>query len=87
MIQAMRQHKPERGRRCTTLASKRSFVPEELRIQHRPAKIEYRQVPGRWEGDFIKGVYKRPVVGVLSEHKALLVILCKKNGRMAEEAL
>lgn len=30
-------HKPERSRRRTTLASKRSFVSQELRIQDRPA--------------------------------------------------
>lgn len=59
-------HKPERSRRRTTLASKRSFVSQELRIQHHPAEIENRPVPGHWESDFIKGAYNRSAIGVLS---------------------
>ncbi len=54
MIEALRQEKPTRGRRRTTLAGG-SFVPEALRIQYRPEEIKQPLLPGHWAGDFIKG--------------------------------
>lgn len=54
LIEALRQEKPGRGRRRTT-AARAGFVPEALRIVHRPETITERQLPGHWEGDFIKG--------------------------------
>ncbi|KWZ32448.1 transposase [Burkholderia anthina] len=62
MIEALRQEKPVRGNARKTLARK-SFVPEELRIIHRPEAIETRQWPGHWEGDLIKGAFNRSCVG------------------------
>jgi IS30 family transposase len=47
MIAALRQHKPSRGLRRTTLPSG-SIAPESLRIIHRPEEIEGRIVPGHW---------------------------------------
>jgi IS30 family transposase len=47
MIAALRQHKPARGLRRTTLAGG-SIAPESLRIIHRPEEIESRLVPGHW---------------------------------------
>ncbi|SDR50209.1 Helix-turn-helix domain-containing protein [Paraburkholderia tuberum] len=41
MIAALRQEKPARGNRRTTLAGG-SYVPEDLRIQYRPEQIEQR---------------------------------------------
>ncbi|MCL2658308.1 MAG: IS30 family transposase [Betaproteobacteria bacterium] len=58
MIDALRQEKPARGRRRTTLAGG-GFVPEALRIVHRPQEIALRQLPGHWEGDLIKGALNR----------------------------
>ncbi|MGF6504460.1 IS30 family transposase [Paraburkholderia sp. 32] len=52
MIAALRQEKPARGNRRTTLAGG-SYVPEDLRIQYRPEQIEQRLLPGHWEGDFL----------------------------------
>ncbi|GAB7534616.1 hypothetical protein BGC_08260 [Burkholderia sp. 3C] len=45
MIEAPRQEKPTRGTTSKTLARK-SFLPEELRIIHRPEDIETRKLPG-----------------------------------------
>ncbi len=47
MIAALRQHKPARGLRRTTLSGG-SIAPESLRIIHRPEEIEGRLVPGHW---------------------------------------
>ena len=67
LIAALRQAKPSRGLRRTTAARAARFVPEQLRICHRPEEIEQRRLPGYWEGDFIKGAFNRSAVGVLVE--------------------
>lgn len=86
MIEALRQGKPSRGRRRTTLSGS-SIVPESLKIIHRPEEIEARIVPGHWEGDLIKGAFNRSSVGTLVERKTRFVVLCKMNGNGAEAAL
>ncbi|WP_434991235.1 IS30 family transposase, partial [Xanthomonas melonis] len=86
LVQALRQGKPTRGLRRTT-AAQRSWVPEELRIVHRPEHVEQRLVPGHWEGDLIKGASNRSCVGTLVERKTRFVVLCKMDGCTAEAAL
>jgi IS30 family transposase len=86
MIAALRQHKPARGLRRTTLAGG-SIAPESLRIIHRPEEIEGRLVPGHWEGDLIKGAFNRSAVGTVVERKTRFVILSKMRGCTAEAAL
>ncbi len=82
MTLALRQAKPARGCRRTTLAGS-SMVPESLRIIHRPEDIEARLVPGHWEGDLIKGAFNRSSVGTLVERKTRFVVLCKMDGNTA----
>ncbi|MCL1618307.1 IS30 family transposase [Ralstonia pseudosolanacearum CaRs-Mep] len=77
MIEALRQEKPVRGRRRTTLAGG-GFVPEE---------IDQRQLPGHWEGDLIKGAFNRSAVGTLVERKTRFVVLCRMDGCTAQDAL
>ena len=86
MVDALRQSKPTRGRRRTTLAA-RSWVPEDLRIVHRPEDVAERKLPGHWEGDFIKGAFNRSAVGTLVERKTRFVVLCKMDGCGAQAAL
>ena len=86
MIAALRQHKPARGRRRTTLSGS-SIAPESLHIIHRPEEIEGRLVPGHWEGDLIKGAFNRSAVGTVVERKTRFVILSKMRGCTAEAAL
>jgi len=86
MIASLRQAKARRGRRRTT-AARGGFVQEKQRIEHRPAEVEQRQVPGHWEGDFIKGAYNRSAVGVLVERKTRFVVLCRMDGCTADNAL
>lgn len=86
MVEALRQGKPSRGLRRTTIA-KRSFVPEALRIVHRPEAITTRTLPGHWEGDLIKGAFNRSCVGTLVERKTRFVVLCRMDGCTAQDAL
>lgn len=86
MLECLRQRQPKRGRRRSTLA--RGFsVPEAMRIVHRPEEIEGRQVPGHWEGDFIKGAFNRSAVGTLVERKTRFVVLCRMDGCTAADAV
>lgn len=85
MVEALRQAKPARGLKRTTAAA--GFVPEALRIKHRPEDIEARRVPGHWEGDFIKGAFNRSAVGTLVERKTRFVVLCRMDGCSANDAL
>ena len=86
LIEALRQAKPVRGPRRST-AAKRTWVPEELRIVHRPEAVEQRLLPGHGEGDLIKGAFNRSCVGTVVERKTRFVILCKMDGCTAEAAL
>ena len=86
MVDALRQAKPARGQRRTTLA-KGQTIPEALRIVHRPQEIEQRLLPGHWEGDFIKGSFNRSAVGTVVERKTRFVILCRMDGCTAPDAL
>ena len=86
MVDALRQAKPARGQRRTTLA-KGQTIPEALRIVHRPQEIEQRLLPGHWEGDFIKGSFNRSAVGTVVERKTRFVILCRMDGCTAQDAL
>ena len=86
MIEALRQAKPKRGARRTTLAGY-AMVPETLRIIYRPEDIEARLVPGHWEGDLIKGAFNRSAVSTVVERKTRFVILSKMNGCTASAAL
>ena len=86
MVEALRQAKPTRGLRRTTLAGS-AMVPESLRIINRPEEIEARLVPGHWEGDLIKGAFNRSSVGTLVERKTRFVVLCKMTGNGAGAVL
>src|SRR5690606_13805953 len=86
MGEALRQSKPQRGRRRRSL-SKGHTVPEALHIVNRPEEIEHRLVPGHWEGDFIKGAFNRSAVGTLVERRTRFVVLCRMSGCTAEDAL
>ena len=78
MIAALRQAKPARGLKRTTLAGG-SIAPESLRIIHRPEEIEGRLVPGHWEGDLIKGAFNRSAVGTVVERKTRYLILSSSS--------
>ena len=78
MIAALRQHKPARGLRRTTLSGG-SIAPESFRIIHRPEEIEGHLAPGHWEGDLIKGAFNRSALGTVVERKTRYLILSSSS--------
>jgi len=86
MVKALRQAKPARDRRRTTLAGT-SMIPKSLRNINRPAEIEARLLPGHREGDLIKGAFNRSSAGTLAERRTRFVVSCRMNGNGAEAVL
>jgi IS30 family transposase len=56
-------------------------------IAERPAAALGRQVPGHWEGGFIKCAGNASAVGILVERKGRYVLLAKMDGTDAKAAL
>jgi hypothetical protein len=54
-------------------ADRRGGLPDMTPILKRPAEVAGRQVPGRWEGDFIKGAGNRSAAGILADSPAAFV--------------
>ena len=68
-------------------ADRRGGLPDMTPIHERPAEVEGREVPGHWEGDFIKGAGNRSAVGTLVERTSRYVILARMDGCGADAAL
>jgi IS30 family transposase len=83
MVEALRQEKATRGTTRKTLARK-SFVPEELRIVHRPEQIETRKWPGTGKAISSKA---RSIVPAWERWSTQDPVLCRMDGCTAEAAL
>jgi IS30 family transposase len=86
LIAALRQGKSARGRRRRATVPGQT-VPTEQSIAHRPAEVAKRELPGHWEGDFIKGAFNRSAVGTLVERKTRFVVLAKMEDGTSQAAL
>lgn len=58
-----------------------------LSIHVRPPEVDDRVMPGRWDGDFIKGAGNASSVGVLVERTSRLVLLARMDDASAASAL
>ena len=56
-------------------------------IRDRPPEVDERLVPGRWEGDLIKGARNASAVGTLVERTMLFTVLCQMDNGSAEAAV
>jgi len=78
LLACLRQeHQTRRPRSAGT--ARKDRIAEELRIAARPEDVAERQIPGHWEGDFIKGAFNRSAVGTLVERTSRLVMLAKMD--------
>ena len=66
---------------------RRGGIPDMVSIHVRPPEVEDRQMPGHWEGDFIKGKNNASSVGVLVERVSRLVLLARMDDATAASAL
>jgi IS30 family transposase len=76
-----RSHKKRRAR---SDRPKRGAIDPIHLIDHRPAEVDERLVPGHWEGDLIKGKINQSRVGTLVERTTLFVALVHLSDGTAE---
>ena len=62
-------------------------MSDDVLLQVRPPEVDSRQVPGHWEGDFLKGAANRSAVGTLVERSSRFVLLAHLANGSAQAAL
>ena len=80
LIACLRQGHANRWPRSRGANRKQTgFISDDVLIHVRPPEVEDRQVPGHWEGDFIKGSANRSAVGTLVERSSRFVLLARMD--------
>jgi IS30 family transposase len=86
IIAALRQSHAKRMPRARGTARKGN-IANLVPLSERPAEAESREVPGHWEGDFIKGARNASAVGTALERTSRFTLLTQMNGCTATHAL
>jgi IS30 family transposase len=86
LIIGLRQSKTTRRPRSGGV-DRRGQIPERVSIHVRPPEIEYRLMPGHWEGDLIKGKANASSVGTLVERTSGYLFMVKMNDATATTAM
>jgi len=78
--------KRKRRRRCPRQDSRgRGQIPNQRRIDTRPAEVETRQTVGHWEGDLINGANGTGNLATLVERKSRFTLVDRTDSKEAEE--
>jgi IS30 family transposase len=83
---ALRQSRAKRMPRARGVARK-SNIANLVPLSQRPAEADSREVPGHWEGDFIKGARNASAIGTAVERTSRFVLLTQMNGCTATHGL
>jgi transposase, IS30 family len=86
IINALRQSHAKRMPRARG-AARKGNIANLVPLSERPAEVESRDVPGHWEGDFIKGTRNASAVGTALERTSRFTLLTQMNGCTATHAL
>lgn len=86
IIGALRQSHAKRLPRARG-KSRKTNIANMVPITQRPAEADSREVPGHWEGDFIKGARNASAIGTAVERTSRFVLLTQMNGCTATHAL
>jgi transposase, IS30 family len=86
MIAALRQSHAKRLPRARG-SSRKGNIANLVPLSERPAEVDSREVPGHWEGDFIKGARNASAIGTAVERHSRFVLLTQMNGCTATHAL
>ena len=86
IIGALRQSHAKRLPRARGTARKGN-IADLVPLSERPVEADSREVPGHWEGDFIKGARNASAIGTAVERHSRFVLLTQMNGCTATHAL
>lgn len=86
IINALRQSHAKRMPRARG-STRKGNIANLVPLSERPAEVESREVPGHWEGDFIKGARNASAVGTALERTSRFTLLTQMNGCTASHAL
>jgi transposase, IS30 family len=86
MVTALRHSHAKRLPRARG-TSRKGNIADLVPLSERPAEVDSRQVPGHWEGDFIKGARNASAIGTAVERHSRFVLLTQMNGCTATHAL
>jgi IS30 family transposase len=86
LIAALRQGHAKRKPR-TRGKDRRGQLRNMRSIGERPLEAQDREIPGHWEGDFIKGAFNGSAIGTLVERSSRFVLLARMEGTDADAAL
>jgi len=79
--------KRKRRRRCPRQDGRgRGQIPNQRRIDTRPAEVETRQTIGHWEGDLINGANGTGNLATLVERRSRFALVDRTNSKEAPEA-
>jgi transposase, IS30 family len=86
IIAALRQSHAKRLPRARG-TSRKGNLADIVPLSERPLEADSREVPGHWEGDFIKGARNASAIGTALERTSRYVTLTQMNGCTATHAL